>query len=155
MELSTMNYRSFLIAVAAVLFASAIATAQQPLPEKFRGMYVCGGLPTMRGILRVPLDIAIDGNTLQFVRPLLNLNGTGVVGSELGKGTVDGDGRVRVTSEWSFLGNTAHAEYAGTLTASGGTFTGTQIWRGPGEAAPVVRTCTAAVVPAPKIQTAR
>lgn len=60
---------------------------------------------------------------------------------------VCGDGRLHLTSQWSLLGNTANGNYSGSLTKSGGTLTGTQTWTGPGGGTPVVRTCTAALVP--------
>ncbi len=111
---------------------------------------MCGKLPTARGILRAPLDLIIRGDTVQFARPLFNLGGTRVLGSELANGTIDGDGRVHLTSTWSYLGNIAEGEYDGILTAHGGTLTGTQTWRSPGPDAgpPVSRPCTAALVPA-------
>ena len=142
-------------ALAAGSLASANLTAQsltaQPLEGKFRGTYVCGKLPTTRNILRVPLDLVIRGNNVQFSRPLFNLKGTRVVGSELGVGTIDQDGRLQLTSQWTYLGNTAEGEYSGTLTPTGGTLTGTQTWTGPAGGPPVVRTCTAALVPARRV----
>jgi hypothetical protein len=56
---------------------------------------------------------------------------------------------VHLTSQWSYLGNTADAQYSGTLTPTGGTLAGTQTWSEPG-GNPIKRTCTAALVPAPK-----
>jgi hypothetical protein len=133
-----------LTAAVAGSILSPDASAQSP-QGKFRGAYVCEKLPTTRDILLAPLDLVIDGGNVVFARPLFNLNGTRVVGSELGKGTIDGDGRLRLTSEWSFLGNTAQGDYSGMLTANGGTLTGTQTWTGPGGAA-LKRSCTAALV---------
>lgn len=138
-----------ILALIALLAPSLVPASAQALEGKFRGQYVCEKLPTTRGILRVPIDLAIDSNNkVQFARPLFNLDGTRVVGSEIAAGTIDGDGRVHLTSQWSYLGNTADADYGGTLMQTGGTLTGTQTWRGPG-ANPVRRTCTAALVPAP------
>ena len=77
------------------------------------------------------------------------MRGNRVVGSELAAGTIDPNGKVHLTSRWSYLGNIADAQYSGTLTAAGGTLTGMQTWTGPG-GDPIIRTCTAAVVPAPK-----
>ncbi len=139
-----------LAALAATAFVSASAGAQSPagLAGKYRGMYVCEKLPMTRDILRAPLDLVIRDSNVQFARPLFNLDGTRVLGSELGTGTIDGDGRLHLTSQWSYLGNTAQGDYSGTLTPTGGTLTGTQTWRGPDGAAPISRTCTAALVPA-------
>jgi hypothetical protein len=116
-------------------------------------MYVCEKLPTTRDILRAPLDLIVDGEGVQFARPLFNLDGTRVVGSELGRGNIDSSGALHLSSEWNYLGNTAQGSYSGTLTPSGGTLTGTQTWTSPDGSAPLRRNCTAAVVPAPKFYT--
>jgi hypothetical protein len=137
------------LAVGSLVSANASA---QALEGKFRGMYVCEKLPTTRDILRAPLDLVIDGGNVQFARPLFNLDGTRVVGSELGRGTINGDGDLHLTSEWSYLGITAQGDYSGTLKSTGGTLVGTQTWSGPEGTVPISRTCTAALMPAPKFQ---
>jgi len=124
---------------------SANADAQM-LQGKFRGTYVCEKLPTTRDILRAPLDLVIEGNSVRFARPLFNLNGTRVVGSELASGTIELDGRLHLSSEWNYLGNHAQGDYSGTLTRTGGTLTGTQTWSGPEGSARLSRACTAALV---------
>jgi hypothetical protein len=127
-----------------------LAPAQaRALEGKFRGMYVCEKLPTTRDILRAPFDLVIEGGRVQFARPLFNLNGTRVVGSELGRGTLGDDGKLHLASDWGYLGHTAQGDYSGILTSTGGTLIGTQIWTAP-DGASVSRTCTAALVPAPR-----
>jgi hypothetical protein len=143
-----------ILALAVLIAGSLMPASAQALQGKFRGMYVCERLPTTRDILRAPLDLVIDGGGVQFARPLFNLDGTRVVGSELGRGTINDDGKLHLTSEWSYLGNTAQGDYSGTLTSTGGTLTGTQTWKGADGAAPLSRSCTAALVPAPKFHTA-
>lgn len=139
-----------IVASAFTLLLAANSDAQS-LDGKFRGMYVCAKLPTTRDILHVPIDLVVRGNTVQFARPLFNLDGTRVHGSELAAGTIDSNGAVHLTSTWSFLGNTAEANYSGSLTPSGGTLTGTQSWRGPDGGPALNRPCTAALVPAPEV----
>jgi hypothetical protein len=136
------------IASAIVSLGAANADAQ-PVQGKFRGAYDCGKLPTTRDILRTPLDLIIDGGNAWFARPLFNLDGTRVVGSEMASGAIDENGQLHLTSQWSFLGDSAKGEYSGTITASGGTLTGTQVWTRPGVTPSVRCACTAALVPAP------
>jgi len=137
------------LSLAALLISSFVATAAQGLEGTFRGMYVCERLPTTtRDILRVPLDLVVRGDRVQFARPLFNLDGTRVVGSELGAGSIDADDHAHLTSEWAFRGDIAEGEYRGTLTSTGGTLTGTQRWTRPG-ADSVIRARTAALVPGP------
>jgi hypothetical protein len=133
------------LAVASLWSANADA---QTIREKFRGMYVCEKLPTTRDVLRAPLDLVIEGNSVWFARPLFNLDGTRVLGSEMASGTIDGDGKLHLSSDWSYLGDRAQGDYSGTLTRTGGTLTGTQTWSGPEGSAPISRACTAALVPA-------
>jgi hypothetical protein len=147
-----MSSRFFALAALAIGSLVSTNSGAQILEGKFRGMYVCEKLPTTRDILRAPLDLVVDSGSVLFVRPLFNLDGTRVVGSELGRGTIN-DGKMHLTSEWSYLGNIAQGDYSGTLTSAGGTLTGTQTWRGPDGAGSVSRTCTAALVPAPKFHT--
>lgn len=141
------NSRLFGIAPLVLGSLVSINASALAVEGKFRGTYVCEKLPTTRDILRAPLDLVIKGDNVQFARPLYNLNGTRVVGTELAAGTIDGDGRLHLTSQWNLLGNTANGNYSGSLTKNGGTLTGTQTWTGPGGGTPVVRTCTAALVP--------
>lgn len=142
------------LAVGLLIIGSAIgATGTANAVEgRFRGAYVCEKLPMTRDILRVPLDMTIRNGEAQFARPLFGLNGPPVVGSELASGSVDGDGMMHLESRWGLLGNTAAGAYLGRITESGGTLTGTQTWTGAQGGEPVVRTCTIAVVPAPKIR---
>lgn len=134
----------------ASLVESEAATASRPLDGSYRGTYVCprigvgGGAAAGVDILRAPLDLTIrDGNVL-FARPLFNWNATRVVGSEIASGTIDRAGKLHATSTWN-NGAVFRGDYSGTLTPNGGTFMGTQAWRG-GRAGGGSRTCTAAVV---------
>lgn len=128
----------------------AAAVDAYALEGKFRGMYVCSKLPTTRDMLSAPIDLLVHDNAVQFARPLFNLNGDRVVGTELAAGTIDGDGTLHLASEWSYLGNTAKADYTGTLAATGGTLIGSQSWTGPDGGTPLSRPCAAALVPMPE-----
>jgi hypothetical protein len=136
------------ICIAILACFGCLSADAQPLPAKFRGAYVCAKLPTTRGILRTSLDLIVDGGSAWFARPLFNLNGTLVVGSEIAFGAVDGNGELRLTSQWSYLGDSAAGDYRGTIGASGGTLIGAQTWTRPGTP-PVRRHCVLALVPAP------
>jgi hypothetical protein len=114
-------------------------------------MLVCEKLPNATDILHVPIDLAVRGDQVQFARPLFNLDGTRVLGSELGAGSVDADGKVHVTSSWDVGGTPIKGDYSGMLTASSGTLSGTQSWRGP-EGDARSRTCQVALVPTANAQ---
>jgi hypothetical protein len=142
------NHRTFALTSLAVGSLWSANVDAQTIQGKFRGMYVCEKVPTTRDILRAPLDLVIEGNSVRFARPLFNLDGRRVVGSEMASGTIDGDGKLHLSSEWDYLGFHAQGDYGGTLTRTGGTLTGTQTWTLSQGSAPLSRACTAALVPA-------
>ena len=80
---------AFVVGSLAVISAHA-----QTIEGKFRGMYVCEKLPTTRDILMAPIDLVIKGDNVNFARPLFNLNGTRVVGTEMATGTINSDGQL-------------------------------------------------------------
>jgi hypothetical protein len=138
--------------VIAIFAAMSLCSGAQSAPDlegAYRGMFVCEQVPGSVDILHVPLDVAVRGDNIQFARPLFNLQGTRVLGSELGSGTIESDGKMHLTSEWTYRGIAVSGDYSGVLTPTGGTLTGTQTWRGQGKVQGS-RTCTAALVPAPK-----
>lgn len=125
--------------------ALAAPTGEQAAKGPYRGAYVCQTKTGVPGIFRIPIDLVIRNGNVEFSRPLLNRSATRVVGNEMGSGTIDPDGKMHLTSTWFNGGVVFHADYSGTLTPRGGTFMGTQTWRGPG-GLNGTRTCTAAVV---------
>jgi hypothetical protein len=58
-----------------------IVTPPSGLADAYRGMIVCEKAPGAADILRVPLDLAVRGNEIQFARPLFNPRGTGSWGT--------------------------------------------------------------------------
>ena len=122
------------------------APVQQPLAHAYRGAFVCEKQPAAADILHVPADLMIRGDQVQFGRPMFNLRGTRVIGSELGSGSVDGEGAVNLVSSWRFRGISIRGVYEGKLTASGGALAGTQTWQGP-DGVRRSRSCQIALVP--------
>jgi hypothetical protein len=135
------------IAASAAVFCSAPAGAQS-LDGAYRGMFVCEQMLGGLDVLHVPLDVVIRNGAVQSARPVFNWNGTRVLGSELASGTIDAEGKLQLMSNWYLRGVAYDGRYSGTLTSTGGTLSGTQSWRGGGNLGS--RTCTAALVPAPK-----
>lgn len=141
--------RIALLGICSLLLATTTALAaptnEHAVQGPYRGTYVCQTKAGVPGIFRIPIDLVIRNGNVEFSRPLLNWNGTRVVGNEMASGTIDGDGKVHLTSMW-FNGRALfHADYSGMLTPSGGTFMGTQTWHGP-RGLNGSRTCAAAFV---------
>jgi len=131
------------LAIVALVSASGLAAAD-PLDGAYRGMIVCEKLQTSQFMLRAPFDIMISGKTAIAARPIFNLKGTLVVGSEIATGTVGDDGTIKLSSNWKAGGSSYQGSYGGVLTGKGGSLTGMQAWTMP--EGQQTRTCTAAVV---------
>lgn len=136
----------FLLAVPSASFAQ-----QQSIEGAYRGSIVCEHLAGTAGILRGPLDIIVSGMTVMAARPIFNRNGTRVVGNEIATGTANSDGTLHLTSSWTAAQASFKGTYNGTLSATGGTITGTQEWtRSAAFGGNVSRPCYGAYVRAPK-----
>jgi hypothetical protein len=149
-----MHFRTLTLRAVVVVMLQSISVARaQSFDGTFRGSLVCEKAPAAADMLSVPLDMNIRGNNVQFARPLFNLDGTRVIGSELGTGTIDPLGNLHLKSNWYRFGVTFDADYSGALTKTGGTFSGTQSWRD-GKNNSGKRACTAALVLAPQVNQA-
>ena len=145
-----MQIRSFPLMVIVVMSQLTTIARAQSFDGTFRGSLVCEKMPATADMLSAPLDMNIRGDNVQFARPLFNLDGTRVIGSELGTGTIDPQGNLHLKSNWYRFGVTFDADYSGALTKTGGTFSGTQSWRD-GKNNSGKRACTAALVLAPQV----
>jgi hypothetical protein len=149
-----MHFRTLTLTAVVVVMLQSISVARaQSFDGTFRGSLVCEKMPATADMLSVPLDMNIRGSNIQFARPLFNLDGTRVIGSELGTGTIDAQGKIHLTSNWHRFGVTFDADYSGALTKTGGTFSGIQSWRD-GKNNSGKRACTAALVLAPQVNQA-
>jgi len=149
-----MHFRTLTLTAVVVVMLQSISVARaQSFDGTFRGSLVCEKMPATADMLSAPLDMNIRGSNVQFARPLFNLDGTRVIGSELGTGTIDPQGNLHLKSNWYRFGVTFDADYGGALTKTGGTFSGTQSWRD-GKNNSGKRACTAALVLAPQVNQA-
>ena len=143
--------RTLVITAFVAMWQCTTLANAQSIEGTYRGTLVCEKMPASPDILNAPLDVSVRGNSVLFARPLFNWNGTRVVGSELGTGTIDAEGKVHLTSSWYNGGIAVQGDYSGALTKTGGMFSGTQAWRG-GQGNSGNRSCTAALVAAPQVQ---
>jgi hypothetical protein len=134
------------LAFVALVSISKVAMADA-FDGTYRGMIVCEKLKTSQFMLRAPLDIIVNGKTAIAARPIFNLKGTLVVGSEIATGTVADDGTIKLNSNWEATSK-FQGSYSGVLTNKTATLTGTQAWT-TSEGEQQTRACTAAVVHTP------
>jgi hypothetical protein len=132
------------ISAAILVFTSMSYPAAAEFDGAYRGGIVCEKLNTAQFMLRAPFDVIVTGARAIAARPIFNLKGTFVVGSEIATGTVADDGTIKLSSNWRAGGSSSQGSYTGVLTEKSGTLTGTQAWTMPeGQQA---RSCTVAVV---------
>jgi hypothetical protein len=133
------------IGLAIVTFAPmSHPAAAEGFDGAYRGTIVCEKLNVAQFMLRAPFDVIVTGKSAVAARPVFNLAGTFVVGSEIATGTVADDGTIKLSSSWKAGGSTYQGNYDGVLTDKSGTLTGTQAWTMPeGQQS---RACTAALV---------
>jgi hypothetical protein len=144
-----MRTRELFAAAALTACCAGAAFAQSP-DGAYRGTFLCEKMKASPDILHVPLDLVVRGSDAQFARPIFNFNGRPVLGSELGSGKLEPDGKVHLTSTWYFRGVAYSGDYSGTIGANGGTLSGKQSWSGGRESANGSRNCHVALVPAPQ-----
>ena len=142
-----MQIRTFPLMVIVVMSQLTAIARAQSFDGTFRGSLVCEKTPATADMLSAPLT-CIRGSNVRFARPLFNLDGTRVIGSELGTGTIDPQGNLHLKSNWYRFGVTVDADYSGALKKTNGTFSGTQSWRDGNNSGK--RACTAALVLAPQ-----
>ena len=121
---------SLLVAPLVALMVAGSARAEN-FDGTYRGSFVCGKMAQAPEILRAPFDMVVTGKTVLFARPIFNPPGTRVVGSELGTGTVEDNGALKLTSSWSAGRFSYQGNYSGTISAKTGTLSGTQAWTTP------------------------
>jgi hypothetical protein len=129
------NYPSNIKLTAASLGVALIVTAMLPmgaasaqsapsLDGAYKGTLVCP--LSGQAVLRVPLDMTIADNSVQFSRPILDRSGR-VLESEMGTGMIEGS-----TLHLKSSGHSGHRRYEGSyngeITPDGGVLTGTQAW---------------------------
>jgi hypothetical protein len=139
------EHNVFGLAIIALTLAHGLAFAKAA-DGVFRGMIVCEKLKTSQFILRGPLDIIVTDKTAIAARPIFNIKGTLVVGSEIATGKVEDDGTIKLNSKWKGGGSVFEGNYSGVLNDKGGTLTGTQAWTWSTPEGQQTRNCTASVV---------
>jgi hypothetical protein len=132
------------IGAAILIVASMSYPAAAGFDGAYRGGIVCAKLNTTQFMLRAPFDLVIAGASAIAARPIFNLKGTLVVGSEIATGTVADDGTIKLNSNWKAGGSSYLGSYTGVLTEKSGTLTGAQAWTMP--EGQQNRSCTIAVV---------
>jgi hypothetical protein len=145
---SPLNFATAVL-LSALLAPSAGLAQQQSIDGAYRGSLVCAHMPGTLGILRAPFDIIVNSGNVVAARPIFNRRLL-VAGTEIATGTVGADGALQLTANWVAAGASVKATFSGTLAATGGTLTGTEVWtRSAANGGNASRACYGAFVKAP------
>jgi hypothetical protein len=137
------------VLLSVLLAPSAGLAQQQSIDGAYRGSLVCEHMPGTLGILRAPFDMTVDSGNVVAARPIFNRRLL-VAGTEIATGTVGADGALHLTASWVAAGGSVKATFNGTLAATGGTLTGTEVWtRSAANGGNASRPCYGAFVKAP------
>lgn len=128
---SKRTLRLVIAAVTGALLPSPHAHAQA-FDGKWTGTINCAKLSFTKGALKVPMDMTVSGADATYMRDVLNADGSRIVGTEEGTGTVAADGKISLAATWKSADErpryTYTASYAGVLSGKSATIKGAQVW---------------------------
>jgi len=108
------------------------ATAED-FDGKWTGTINCAKLSFTKGPFKVPMEMTVDKGAATYVRDVYNKDGTQVVGTEEGTGTIGDGGKLTLTGTWKSTIErpryTYTASYSGTVAAKSASLKGTQVWK--------------------------
>jgi hypothetical protein len=137
-----------LIALAGSVIAIGAPPAGLAQPQPFDGAYKggleCEQMPEGIGTLRTPLAMIVRNGTGVASAPMFDIDGRQELAATVVSGTVNADGAFHLGTTVFTRDATFQVNYIGTLDATGGTLTGTQVWAGATGGA--TRTCNGTFV---------
>jgi hypothetical protein len=109
------------------------AVAAEGFDGKWNGTISCAKLSFTKGPFKVPIDMTVDKGAASYVRDVYNRDGTQVVGTEEGTGTIGDGGKLTLTGTWKSTIErpryTYTASYEGNFKGNGANLKGTQVWK--------------------------
>jgi hypothetical protein len=99
---------------------------------KWSGTFSCAKLSFTKGPLKVPMDMTVASGAATYSRDVLNADGSRIVGTAEGTGTIGADGKITLSETWKSADErpryTFTASYAGTVSGNSANIRGTQVW---------------------------
>ncbi len=120
------------VIVCSVLMGLVMPARAAPLDGKWKGEITCAKLSFTKGTLKVPMEMTVADGKATYSREVTNADGSRIVGTEEGAGTVAADGTISLAATWKSATEGARynytASYAGKLSSGQGKLSGTQVW---------------------------
>jgi hypothetical protein len=123
----------FVTAVAAGCWMlQAPAATAEGFDGKWTGTIRCAKLSFTKGPLKVPMDMTVEKGAATYSRDVLNADGSRIVGTEEGTGTIGADGKLTLKATWKSADEkpryTYTASYEGSFKGNAANLKGTQVW---------------------------
>ena len=122
----------FVTPLVACCLLKTVAMAADDFDGKWTGTINCAKLSFTKGPFKVPMEMKVDKGAATYVRDVYNKDGTQVVGTEEGSGTING-GKLTLTATWKSAQERPRysytASYSGTISAKAANLKGTQVWK--------------------------
>jgi hypothetical protein len=123
----------FAAIIAASCWTLPAATAAEGFDGKWTGTISCAKLSFTKGPFKVPMDMTVEKGAATYVRDVYNRDGTQVVGTEEGTGTIGDGGKLTLTGTWkSTIERPRYsytASYEGSFKGNAANLKGTQVWK--------------------------
>jgi hypothetical protein len=76
------------------------AAAAEGFDGKWKGTISCAKLSFTKGPFKVPIDMTVDKGAASYVRDVYNRDGSRILGTEEGTGTIGDGGKLTLTGTW-------------------------------------------------------
>jgi hypothetical protein len=110
----------------------APAAAAEGFDGKWTGTFSCAKLSFTKGPLKVPMDITVANGAVTYARDLLSADGSRIISTVEGTGTIGADGKVTLSETWKSADEkpryTYTASYEGSFKGNAANLRGTQVW---------------------------
>jgi hypothetical protein len=108
------------------------AAAAEGFDGKWSGTFSCAKLSFTKGPLKVAMDVTVANGVATYARDVLNADGSRIVGTAEGTGTIGADGKVTLSETWKSADErpryTYTASYEGSFKGNAANLKGTQVW---------------------------
>jgi DNA-binding winged helix-turn-helix (wHTH) protein len=116
-----------------VIFREVMSGSVPSFDGMWHGELHCDKLPVAAGALAAPIEVTVAGLSARYSRKVLSPDGTSIVGTEEGIGTVTRDGILRLVGIWTASGDlppySYSASYLGRASGEAAELRGTQEWK--------------------------
>jgi hypothetical protein len=122
----------FVTSVAAGCVLQAPSAFAEGFDGKWSGTISCAKLSFTKGPVKTAMEMTVDKGAATYSRQVYNADGSRIVGTEEGTGTIGDGGKLTLAATWKSAAEkpryTYTASYAGTISGKSANLKGTQVW---------------------------